>query len=113
MLKGPIVVHGNIDRDLELIRRDCASVDMLSMIPIIEIKTYRDCKFGTGNIKGAFMKFGPIRREVYVRPQRGCLRRHGTLWKLPKLTYGMMHAGRKVMLIIERWMTKDYIPELL
>lgn len=107
-LKGRIVVHGNRDSEKDLVRGDCASADMLVIRLVIAIGTCLGFLFGTGDIKGAFMQSGPIKRDVYVRPPRDCYRKRGIVWKLLKLPYGLVDAGRQWLIKIESWMIEEY-----
>lgn len=57
----------------------------------------------TADIKGAYMKSGPIIREVFVRQLRDGQRKRGVLWKLLKLPNGMMDAGIQWIMRVENW----------
>lgn len=103
-LKGRIVVHGNRDADRDLVRSDCAAADMMLIRLVISLTTIMGFNLGSADIKGAYMQSGPIQREVYVRPPKDCYRRRGYVWRLLKLPYGMVDAGRQWLLRVEDWL---------
>lgn len=52
----------------------------------------------------AYLQSGPIQRKVFVRPPRGWKGKSFTLWKLLKLPYGIVEAGRQWQKTVENWM---------
>lgn len=75
---------------------------------LLSIITCTGLDLATADIKGAYLQSCPIRREIYVRPPR---ERHsnnrykrGILWKLTKLPYGIVEAGRQWQKKVEYWM---------
>lgn len=53
------------------------------------------------------MQSRPARRNVYVRPQNE-LRARGKTWKMLRLPYGIVEAGRQWFCDIGEWMIKEY-----
>lgn len=51
------------------------------------------------------MQLGPIKRDVYVRPPPTLLQ-SGILWKLARLPYGILAAGRRWLCADEQWLTE-------
>lgn len=70
------------------------------------------------DIKGAYLQSSPIKRAIYVKPPRDWIRigkcKRIELWKLLKIPYGIVEAGRQWMICIEDWMlTKGRLERLL
>lgn len=74
--KSRIVAHGNLDAEKEEVRADYAAADMILVRLILFLGSCLGFTFGCTDIKAAFMKYGPITRQVYVRFPRNCP--HGT-----------------------------------
>lgn len=53
------------------------------------------------------MQSGPIKRDIYIRPRRKCNSPKGTLWKLLKLSYGIVEAGRRGAAVFEDWLLES------
>lgn len=107
-LKARIVPHGNRDVEKESIRKDSATAQLCVIRLLLSIVTFLGFRLGFADIKGAYLQSGPIQRDIYVRPPkewqgaRGMLWR--VLWRLTKLPYGIVEAGRQWQKTIERWM---------
>lgn len=112
MLKARICPHGNEDDDKESIRKDSSNAQLTIIRLLLSLVTFLNFDVKTADIKGAYLQSGPIKREVFVRPpkewhearqyNRGKVWR--ILWKLTKLPYGIVEAGRQWMLTVEHWM---------
>lgn len=59
-------------------------------------------RVGLVDINGAYMQSVPILRVIFVRtPLEWDQGRRGSIWKLLKLPYGIMQAGRQRDTVIE------------
>lgn len=103
-LKGRIVVPDNREANIDLVRSGCAAADMILVRLVIRLAALMGFNMGTAYIKGAYMKIGPIQREVYVRPPKDCYLKRGCVWRLMKFTYGMADYGRQWLLRVEDWL---------
>ena len=110
-LKSRIVPHGNRDDDKDSIRKDSATAQLNIIRLLLSLVTFLGFRLATADIKGAYLQSGPIKRAIYVRPPREWYRRHGSnrriLWKLTKLPYGIVEAGRQWQKTVENWMLSD------
>ena len=61
-------------------------------------------RLALADIKGAYLQSGPMKRDIYVRAPRGWKSTRGKLWKLTKLPYGIVEAGRQWAKAMEEWM---------
>lgn len=110
-LKARIVPHGNRDVEKDSIRKDSATAQLGVIRLLLSIVTFLGFRLGFADIKGAYLQSGPIQRDIYVRPPkewqgaRGMLWR--VLWRLTKLPYGIVEAGRQWQKTIERWMMSE------
>lgn len=111
-LKARNVLHGNRDKDRFGVRRDSASADLSVIRLVISLGVLLGFGFGTADVKGAYMQNGPIKRDIYVRPPKEFGMR-GKLWKLLRLPYGIVEAGRQWLCVIEQWMLHEYEMELV
>lgn len=107
-MKARLVLHGNRDRDRYSVRRDSASADLSIVRLIILLAIILGFEISTADVKGAYMQSGPIQREIYVRPPSRINTRQNTVWKLQRLPYGIVEAGRQWLCAIETWMTSVY-----
>lgn len=107
-LKARIIPHGNEDAEKGEIRKDSSNAQLSIIRLLLSLVTFLGFAIKTADIKGAYLQSGPIKRDIYVRPPREWYFNHrykkGTLWKLIKLPYGIVEAGRQWMLTIEHWM---------
>lgn len=65
-LKERIVPHGNRDSEKYTVRKDSASADMFLTRLFLSIGVMMGLKFAVVDMQGAYMKSGPIRRDIYV-----------------------------------------------
>lgn len=106
-LKARIVPHGNHDSEKEEIRKDSSNAQLFVVRLLLSLVTFLDFRIATADITGAYLQSGPIKRDIYVRPPRdwGCDR--SILWKLLKLPYGIVEAGRQWQTVVEEWMLNE------
>lgn len=107
-LKARIVPHGNEEDDKDSVRKDSSNAQLSIVRLPLSLFTFLFFSIKTVDIKGAYLQSGPIKRDTYMRPSSGWSSkteyRKGTLWKLTKLPYGIVDAGRQWMLTVEEWM---------
>lgn len=103
--------HGNPDSEKDGIRKALVSAQLNIIRLVLSISRIIDLGLATVDIKEAYVQSWPIRRKLYVRPP---LEWHSTpvytrviLWKLAKLFYGIVEAGRQWKMTIETWMLED------
>lgn len=70
MMKARIVPHGNHDNGKDEVRKDSSKGPLFVVRLLLCIATFLDFRVATAYIKGAFLKSGPVWREVFVRPPR-------------------------------------------
>lgn len=106
-MKARFVLHGNRDKQKDDIRKDSAAADMIVFRLVLSLALILGFIFGIADIKCAYMQSGPANRDIYVRPPKEWKSTRGMLWKLLKLAYGIVEAGRQWLTTIETWMTED------
>lgn len=106
-LKGRIFVQESRDTDKERVSAHCAAAYMALIWPLLSIWTCLWFTFGGADLKGAYMKSGPINKYFYIRPPRDCYRKRIIVWLLLKAPYGLADAGRQWALKFESWMMCD------
>ena len=103
-LKARIVPHGNKDVYKDDIRKDSSTAQFDVIRILLAAVTFLGMRLAMADIKGAYLQSGPIQREIYVRPPREWTDARGKVWKLTKLPYGIVEAGRQWAKTIEDWM---------
>lgn len=107
-MKARICPHGNEDDEKNVIRKDSSNAQLAIVRLMLSLVTFLGFSIKTADIKGAYLQSGPITRELYVRPPREWhYTQHyskGKIWKLRKLPYGIVEAGRQWMIAVETWM---------
>ena len=103
-LKARIVPHGNHDAEKDEVRKYSSTPQLFVIRLLLSLVTFLGFRLGMADIKGAYLRSGPVSREIFVRPPREWTGPRGTLWKLTKLLYGIVEAGRKWQKTIEDWM---------
>lgn len=103
-LKARIVPHGNRDTEKDNIRKDSSTAQFDVIRMLLAVCSFVGLRLAMADIKGAYLQSGPIKREVFVRPPREWLGTRGRLWKLKKLPYGIVEAGRQWAKTVEEWM---------
>ena len=103
-LKSKIVPHGNRDSEKDKIRKDSSTAQFDVIRILIAVARFIGMRLAMADIKGAYLHSGPIQREIYVRPPREWRGERGKLWKLKKLRYGIIKAGRQWAKTVEEWM---------
>jgi len=106
-LKARIVPHGNKDLEKDDIRSDSSTAQFAVIRLLLFLTVFLGFRLGTVDVKGAYLQSGPITRDIYVRPPREWKGPRGILWKLVKLPYGIVEAGRQWQKAIENWMLNE------
>lgn len=108
ILKARIVPHGTRDSARNGVRRDSASAELFVIRFLLSLAVLLGFKVWTADVKGAYMQSGLIDRLLFVRPPRGWNGPRGVLWRLLRLPYGIVEAGRQWLCCIEHWMIRVY-----
>ena len=103
-LKSRIVPHGNRDNEKDNIRKDSSTAQFDVIRLLLAVATFVGMRLAMADIKGAYLQSGPIQRKIFVRPPREWRGERGKLWKLKKLPYGIIEAGRQWAKTVEEWM---------
>lgn len=103
-MKPRLCSHGNRDKDKDGIRKDSSTAQFDIIRLIASITASLNLSLASIDIKGAYLQSGPIKRDIYIRPPRECFTKRGTLWKLTKLPYGIVEAGRQWATVFEEWL---------
>lgn len=106
-LKGRIVPHGNKDTEIDDIRKDSSTAQFNVILLLLCLTTFLGFRIGLADVMGAYLQSGPIARDIYVRPPREWMGNRKKLWKLIKLPYGIVEAGRQWQKVIEEWMLNE------
>lgn len=107
-MKARIVFHGNRNKDPFTVRRDSSSADLAVIRLTISLGVMLGFSFGVADVKGAYMQSGPAKRDIYVRPPKE-FKQCGKVWKLTRLPYGIVEAGRQCLCAVETWMTEGSV----
>lgn len=111
-LKARIVAHGNEDKEKDTVRKDSAAAQFTVIRLLLSLAAILRFRLAKIDVKKAYLQSGPIQRTIYVRPPRELYKipsekprvSRGILWKLLKLPYGIVEAGRQWQLFAESWM---------
>lgn len=103
-LKARIVPHGNRDVEKDNIGKDSSTAQFDVVRIMLAVCNFIGLSLTIAEVKGAYLQSGPIQREIFVRPPREWIRKRGCLWKLKKLPYGIIKAGRQWPKEVEEWM---------
>lgn len=106
-MKARIVPHGNRDDEKDNIRKDSSTAQLFVIRLLLSLVTFLCFRLATADIKGAYLQSGPIQRDIYVRPPKEWCGPRGILWKLLKLPYGIVEAGRQWQKTVESWMLNE------
>lgn len=107
VLKARIVPNGNRDSEKDDVRKDSSTAQFDVIRLLLAVTTFLGMRLAMADVKGAYLQSGPIRREIYVRPPREWKGQRGTLWRLTKLPYGIVEAGRQWAKTVEEWMLTE------
>lgn len=106
-MKARIVPHGNRDFEKDNIRKDSSTAQFAVIRLLLCLSTFLGFRLGHADVKGAYLQSGPITRDVYVRPPKEWQGNRCLLWKLTKLPYGIVEAGRQWQKTFEEWLLND------
>lgn len=103
-LKARLCPHGNRDKFKCDVRTDSATVQFDVIRLLLSIFVTKNFRIGYIDIKRVYLKIGPIKREIYVRPPKGIGAKRGFLWLLKKVPYRITEAGRQWAMVLESWL---------
>lgn len=106
-IKERLVLHGNRDKEKYIVRRDSAPADLAIVRIVVALAQILNFTLATANVKGAYMESGPILRNIFAKPRKKLCPRH-SLWKLLRLPYSMMEAGRQWFCAVEHLRVNQY-----
>lgn len=106
-LKAWILPHGNRDQMNDDVRKDSSTAQFDVIRILLSMATEVGVVLGHVDIKGAYRQSGPIQRTIYVRPPRELGLKRGILWKLTRLPYGIIEAGRQWAMVFEKWLISN------
>lgn len=106
-LKERLILYRNGDKDRFTVRRDFCFVDHSVARILLSLAKILQLNLATADVLGVCMHLGPITRELFVRSPQAFLKQ-GTFWKLHRLPYGIVEAGRQWVCVIEEWLLKIY-----
>lgn len=107
-MKARLVLHGNRYRDQYSVRRDPSSEDLSVIRLVFSLTTLLGFDLVTVDVRGAYMQSGPIQRELYFRPLKNVDLHRQVAWKLLRLPFGIIEAGRQWLCAIEDWMLQEF-----
>lgn len=89
------------------VRKHSATAQFDVIRLMISMTTLLPYRLGIVDISGAYIKSGPIKWKVYVRPPKEWNgTKTGNIWELLKLSYGITEAGRQWATVLEGWLTE-------
>ena len=103
-LKARIVPHGNRDPEKSNIRKDSMAVQFDAIRLKLSMAATRNFRLMLIDVKGAYLQSGNIGRRIYIHPPKEYGEGRRKLWRLIKLPYGIVEAGRQWMLTCENWL---------
>lgn len=103
-LKARICPHGNEDREKDTVRKDSAAAQFPVIRLVCSIIALLGFVIAGFDIAAAYLQSGKCPREIYMRPPMEHKRRRNKIWKLTKLPYGIVEAGRQWQLVCEDWL---------
>lgn len=106
-LKARLFLHVNSDKDLFTVRRDSASADLAIIRMVLSLALVLNFDIATADVKATSMQSGPIKRQISVRSSRTLVAKE-FVWKLTRLPYVIVYAGRRWLCAVKEWMTKDF-----
>ena len=99
-VKARLCVRGDMEEEVETIRRDSPTVNKTNIKLFYLIAVHKKWKIRTADVKAAFLQGTDLDREVYLRPPKE-RRIPGVLWKMVKRAYGFVDASRGFYLELE------------
>ena len=85
--KARLCVRGDLEEDVDLVRRDSPTVNKTNIKLFYLIAMHRKWKIKTADVKAAFLQGSDLDREVYLKPPKE-RRIPGVIWKMIKRAYG-------------------------
>ena len=99
-VKARLCVRGDLEEEVEMIRRDSPTVNKTNIKLFYLIAVHKKWKIKTVDVKAAFLQGTDLDREVFLRPPKE-RRIPGVLWKMVKRAYGFVDASRGFYLELE------------
>ena len=93
-LKARIAVHGNKDRDKDILKTDSATCPPVGIRILLSLATIYRWIVAKIDFKSAYLQT-EAERNVYIVPPRECKTRYQQYWLLLSAAYGLANAGAK------------------
>lgn len=107
-LNARICPYGSKDKEKEEVRKDSAIPQLDVIRFMLSLTTRVPFRIRLGDIKEAYLRSGPIRGEIYVRPPReGQNKDRGNIWHPTTLPYRITEAGMQWARTIEDGTTNE------
>ena len=98
--KAQLCVRGDLEEDVDMIRRDSPTVNKTNIKLFYLIAMHKKWKIKTADVKAAFLQGSDLDRVVYLKPPKE-KRIPGIIWKMVKRAYGFVDASRGFFLELE------------
>lgn len=107
ILKPRLVLHGNHDDEKDLFRKDAATAQLNIIRLLLSITAFLNFRLGTADIKGAYLRSGQMKPDIYVTPPEEwssmLAYQRRAMWRLTNFPYRIVAAGRQLQLTIQNW----------
>ena len=108
-VKARLCVRGDLEEEVEMIRRDSPTVNKTNIKLFYLIALHKKWKIKTADVKAAFLQGTDLERDVFLRPPKE-RRVPGIVWKMVKRAYGFVDASRGFYLEMEKTLTELKCP---
>ena len=98
--KGRLCVRGDLEEDVDLVRRDSPTVNKTNIKLFYLMAMHKKWRIKTADVKAAFLQGSDLDRKVYLKPPKK-RRIPGVIWKMIKRAYGFVDASRGFFLELE------------
>jgi Reverse transcriptase (RNA-dependent DNA polymerase) len=103
-LKARLVLHGNKEQAADDIQSDAASSHFSLIRMILTIAAMMNFELAGVDAMKAYHQSGRPPRHILVRPPAERIAGRRSTWRLLKMPYGLVDAGRQWQLAFERWL---------
>lgn len=102
--KAQLVLNGHRHKDRFSVRRDSLSADLSTVQMVLSIAMVLKMEITTADVRGAYMQLGPTQRAIYSQLPKYICSGQNMIWKLQKLSYGVVKAGRQCLCATGSWL---------
>ena len=104
-LRCSLVPPENRDVDKQSLRSESSTAQLPCIRVLLSLAVLFHFDLASLDIAAAYLQAGMLKRDIYMRPQRGWTKYIDEVWKLLKPAYGLVESGGLWQLCIEEWMT--------